>query len=150
VLVLDTSITMGWCFADEASAYSDHVLRQVRLHGGVAPSIWPFEVANAVLTGERRGRLTQTQIARFVRTVESLSLEIDRLSGPMGALGPVRLLARQLQLSAYDASFIELARRRGLPLATLDGRMRTAATALGVPLVAAPTDGVGGQARPSP
>jgi hypothetical protein len=72
MLVLDTSVTMGWCFDDETSPYSDAVLERIRATKAVVPSIWPFEVANAMLTGERRGRLSQAAISRFLQLLATL------------------------------------------------------------------------------
>ena len=141
MLVLDTSITMTWCFADESSPTSAGVLRRVEAEGATVPSLWPVEVANALLVGERRRRLTEADLSRFLRLLHALPLRIEEVAWPT-VLGPVRVLARDQRLSVYDASFLELALRSGLPLATQDQRLRAAAERVGLELVPAIMDRV--------
>jgi predicted nucleic acid-binding protein len=95
-------------------------------------------VANTLVVGERRGRMTQGQVARFVQTLRSLPIEVDDQTWAV-IVNPVMALARQENLSAYDASYLELAARRGLPLATQDSRLRAAADRIGVELVSEDT-----------
>lgn len=90
-----------------------------------------MEVANALLVGERRHRLSEAELLGFLRLLRTLPIAIDSLT-PMDVLGPVRILARDHALSVYDASFLELALRRGAPLATFNKRLRTAAGRVGV------------------
>jgi predicted nucleic acid-binding protein len=134
VIVLDTSLAMAWCYEDEATAFTTAMLQRVADEGAVVPVIWPIEVANAMLVGERRGRLTSSQAARFVHTLAAQPIEVDDEAW-LALIHPIMGLARQENLSAYDASYLELALRRGLPLATQDARLRDAATRVGVPLV---------------
>lgn len=136
MFVLDTSITMMWCFADETTPFSTALLRRLRAEGARVPSLWPLEVANALLVGERRHRLTTADLSRFLALIQTFPITIDEVSLP-GALGPVRALARDQRLSVYDASYLDLALRSALPLATQDRRLRTAAELLGVDLVSA-------------
>ncbi|MGH2371235.1 MAG: type II toxin-antitoxin system VapC family toxin [Chloroflexota bacterium] len=131
---MDTSITMAWCFLDEATAFTRAVLDRVGDTGALVPVIWPFEVANTLLVGQRRRRLTEAQATSFVHHLQALPITVDdgALAAPWGA---VLALGRHYGLSAYDATYLELALRQGLPLATLDAQLRAAATQAGVPLV---------------
>ncbi len=132
--VLDSSMTMAWCFADEATPFTDGLLARLRGGDAAAPAIWPLEVANVVLIAERRQRITQAQAEAFTRLLHSLAIMIDPIIAG-SVWGAVMALARRYQLSSYDAAYLELALRLGLPLASLDQRLRGAATAAGVPLV---------------
>jgi predicted nucleic acid-binding protein len=133
-MVVDASTALSWCFEDESSAYSDKVLSLLTSDSAVVPAIWPVEVSNALIVGERRKRLTEAQTARFVQLLGQLPIEVD--SPPTTTtFGSVLRSARRHGLSAYDASYVELAERYGLPLASLDGRLRTAARDAGVALI---------------
>jgi predicted nucleic acid-binding protein len=96
------------------------------------PAIWALEVANAVLMGERRQRSTEAQATKWLGYVRSLPIAVDDESNDH-AWGEVLSLARAHHLSSYDAAYLELALRRGLPLAILDDKLKIAASALGVP-----------------
>jgi predicted nucleic acid-binding protein len=135
--IVDASITMAWCFEDEATPFSDALLIRARQTGVVVPAIWPLEVANTILIGERRQRLTDALTAQFLLLLASLSITIDD-QALVGAWGPVLTLAREQGLTAYDATYLELGNRLGLAVATTDGRMRAAADRMGIPLVAEP------------
>jgi predicted nucleic acid-binding protein len=141
-LVLDTSMTMTWGFEDEVSGLAEAVLDRVLVDGAHVPSVWPLEVANALLIGERRGRLSRLQIDRFLQVLEGLRITVDSDAVPQLVFGRISTLAREQRLSVYDASYLDLALRRGLPLATLDGRLRAAAERLGVPVVDAGGNGI--------
>ena len=134
--VVDCSVTMAWCFEDEVDAYADSVLTRVVRSALTVPSIWPFEVINILGIGERRKRLTSADVAKFLAMLSALDIRIDQ-AAPDRVFGPMRLLARQQNLSAYDAAYLELAVREGLPLATRDGQLKKAARAVGVSLFAA-------------
>lgn len=131
--VLDGSVTMAWYFADESNAYAESVLTDLEAGRAVVPSLWPLEVANTVLVGERRKRSTEAQATAWLGILETLSIEVDGETASHAWSGTLAL-ARSQSLSAYDASYLELAMRRGLPLATLDGKLKSAALALGVPI----------------
>lgn len=133
--VLDSSVALTWVFRDEETEYSRAVWRRLRATGAFAPAIWPLEMANAVLVGERRQRLTRADAERFVAALASMRVSFD-MDSLYGRLGNSLSLARDHQLSLYDATYLELAIRLGLPLATLDTRLRDAATRAGVPLLA--------------
>jgi predicted nucleic acid-binding protein len=136
-LVLDNSISITWCFEDEADAYADAVLDRLPETRAIVPALWPLEVANALLMGERRRRTTEAKVTRWIDLLASLPIAIDRATNAH-AWGNTMSLARGHGLTAYDAAYLELAIRRGLPLATLDAKLRAAAEAVGVALYQTP------------
>lgn len=129
--VLDCSITMAWCFEDEADAYSDTVLEALLIGEALVPPVWPLEVANVLAVGERRKRLTPAQSMRFTELLQSLPIVVDADS-VQRPVTDILSLARELVISAYDASYLDLAVRSGLPIATRDGGLGTAAARYGV------------------
>jgi predicted nucleic acid-binding protein len=131
--VLDGSVTMAWYFADESNDYAAAVLADLEAGRALVPSLWPLEVANTVLVGERRKRSTEAQATAWLGILDTLSIEVERET-TSHAWSSTLALARSQSLSAYDAAYLELAMRRGVPLATLDGKLRNAAQAVGVPI----------------
>lgn len=136
-LVLDSSVTMSWCFPDEHDTYAQDVLKALPGTAAAVPTLWPLEVANILLVGERRGRISQADTATFVSLLEGLPIRIDDETSEHAMKASLNL-ARAQNLSVYDATYLELALHRGLPIATLDAKLRTAAAALGVAIYAAP------------
>ena len=132
-LVLDGSLTLAWYFADEANPYADAVALGLASREAVVPSLWRLEIANTLVVGERRKRSTEAQAARFIARLGLLPIVIDDETDAR-AWGETIRLARAHSLSAYDAAYLELAMRRGLPLASLDDQLKAAAAAVGVPL----------------
>ena len=132
-LVLDASVTMAWAFEDETNAYPDLVLESLAEAKAFVPAIWPLEVGNALLVAERRGRLTQADTVQFLALLWQLPIVVEP-ERPERMLGEILALAREQGLSTYDATYLHLAMRRGLPLATTDELLRQAATRAGVPL----------------
>ena len=122
---------MAWCFEDEAAGYADRVLKKLTTREAVVPAIWPLEVANVLLVGERRKRLTKAASSRFVELLQALPIAID-MQATSRAFGEIMSVARSLSISAYDAAYVELAMREGLSLATLDDRLSKAASKIGV------------------
>ncbi len=131
--VLDNSIAMAWSFADETSAYADAVLDRLDATQAIVPTLWPLEVANALLMGERRKRSTEAETIHWIGILGRLPIVIDAETNAQ-AWGDTIALARGHKLSAYDGAYLELAIRRRLPLATLDGPLKAAAKAVGVNL----------------
>ena len=125
-VVVDASIALAWCFPDEASDYADAVLVALEGKSVLVPGVWGLELANAVLTGERAKRIGAAEIRRFLMLLGSLPLEQDAqdVAGQFGNVVPV---ARKHRLSSYDAAYLELAMRYGVPLSTLDGKLKAAA-----------------------
>ena len=125
--VLDASVTVAWCFADERGPYAESALDSLRGSETIVPHLWGLEVANALLTAERKGRLTAGEATQFVKLFLSLPIAVDPVSRGR-ALTTIHRLARTHGLTSYDASYLELAVREGLPLATLDSALAAAAT----------------------
>ena len=123
--VVDASVTLEWLMPDEASDLAERALERLGDDEAVAPSLWWFEVRNALLSAERRGRLARDQVqmalVRLARLPISLDHDVDE--------AVLLAVARQCRLTIYDAAYLELALRRGLPLATLDRELARAATA---------------------
>jgi predicted nucleic acid-binding protein len=133
--VLDGSLALAWYFKDEADPYADAVAARFPAAHAAVPVIWPLEVANAMLMGEWRQRSTEAQAAKWLGYLGSLPIGVDDETNDR-AWGDVLSLARAQRLSAYDAAYLELALRRGVPLATLDDKLKAAASAVGVPAFA--------------
>jgi predicted nucleic acid-binding protein len=136
-LVIDCSLTMAWYFKDEATPYTSAVRASLATERAVVPSLWTLEVANVLLMSERRKRSTPTRAAKWLRYLESLPIFIDEESA-WRSFQPILTLARSHGLTAYDAAYLDLAQRRGLPLASLDRDLKKAAQAVGVALYTPP------------
>lgn len=132
--VLDCSVTMSWCFADESDHYSDAVLDLLSGTEALVPSIWSLEVVNVLVVAERRKRINKSQAMRLVELLQSLPVVIDA-STAKRAMGPIHSLAREHELSSYDAAYLELAIREGLPLATRDDHLIKAAKHCGLEIL---------------
>jgi predicted nucleic acid-binding protein len=130
--VLDNSLTLSWYFEDERGPYSVATLRALDDGEAIVPPLWPYEVASGLLVGERRGRITPADTGRILGLLAVLPIRIDT-SGHERARREVLELARREGLTSYDAAYLELALREGLPLATLDQRLKEAAGRVGVP-----------------
>ena len=130
--VLDNSVLIAWAF-DEHSDYADAVGGGLTGNRAVVPSLWPLEFSNTLLVAERRRRLTEAEAARIRDHVLGLPIEVmpDQAARIMTE---VLALARQHGLTVYDASYLDLAMREGVPLATLDADLVAAAEGVGVPL----------------
>ena len=129
--VLDCSVTMAWYFKDEANAYASAVRRSLSAANAIVPSIWPLEVANILMLGERRQRSTEAEASKWLRYLELLPIRVD-METTVRAWSDVLHVARSYDLSAYDAAYLELALRLGLPLASVDDRLKAAAESAGV------------------
>jgi predicted nucleic acid-binding protein len=131
--VLDNSVLVAWAF-DERSDYADAVGGSLADGRALVPSVWPLEFADTLLVAERHGRLNEAEVTRIRDYVLSLRIEVVADHAPR-ITTEVLALARQHRLSVYDASYLDLAMREGLPLASLDQRLVEAARRCGVPLV---------------
>lgn len=133
--VLDASVAVAWCFDDESTPLTEGILDLLSAGSeGVAPGIWPLEVANALLVAERRKRISVAQVTALLGRIVQLPVSVETIE-PDRAFSQVLSVARQHQLTEYDAAYVELALRRGLPLATLDDKLRQAARMAGISLV---------------
>jgi predicted nucleic acid-binding protein len=133
-LVLDSSMCLAWCFEDERTPEVLAVREQVIEAGATVPTLWRYEMANALLMAQRRKRIDEERRTVLLRMLEDFSIEEDQApeGDPWGAA--VRL-ADLHRLTVYDAAYLELAQRRRLPLATLDEALRIAAGKAAVKLL---------------
>lgn len=132
--VVDCSVTMGWCFEDESTNYALQVLGKLKTSHAIVPAIWPLEVANVLLVAERRKRIAPAEVTRFVALLEALPITVQE-SATARILDDVLSLARSTGLSSYDAAYLELAMRAGIPLASRDQALVRAAKSVGVPFL---------------
>jgi predicted nucleic acid-binding protein len=128
-------MALSFVLADEFSHRSQAALDLISQHGAVVPSLWDYEVVNALHAAVRRGRLTPAAHANAVHGLSALPVQRDPRPVDWWRLTSV---ARDHDLSAYDAAYLELALDLNLRLATLDDRIRSAATSAGVALVPDP------------
>lgn len=130
--VLDASVAIAVFLEDEASAYADAVASAMTA-GELAhtPAIWPLEVLNNLLVAERRKRVTSDETGQLLEFLATLPIEVSAAELVDAGASELRL-ARQLNLTAYDAAYIALAQRRAIPLATVDARLKKAAVVAGV------------------
>jgi len=126
--VVDNSVVMSWCFQDQANDYADAILGQLVDTTAYAPSVWPLEVVNVLLAAERRDYISEADSVRFVNLLSQLPIVVQ-YEGPGKGMKDLLALARAHDLSSYDASYLDLAMKKGLPLATLDKELRHAAKA---------------------
>jgi len=132
--VVDNSVVMAWCFQDETSQYADAILDSLEVFKAIVPSIWPLEVGNVLLVAERRKRLSEADSARFIALLTELPIMIEQES-PERMMREILALAREHQISSYDASYLDLAMRKGVPIATLDDGLIKAAELSQVPIM---------------
>ena len=130
--VLDASVALSWHFEDEVSEYAERVLDRLADDTALAPALWALEVVNGLTGAFRRGRIPEARYKRAVQLSSHLRLTLVDVSLDT-AFGPVTDLAIQHQLSVYDAAYLHLSIREGLPLATLDDALRVAARRVGLP-----------------
>ncbi len=135
--VLDNSVTMRWCFEQTSTPYSDAILQEmIKGAEAVVPVLWLYEAVSVLAKSQRNGSITPDKVTLFLDDLRSFSITVDQDNFDL-ILTDVHPLAVQYQLSGYDASYLELATRKGLPIATLDEDLRKAAVASGVKLVGA-------------
>ena len=122
-LVIDSSVALAWCFPDEQDTYSQSVLDALASQKASVPDLWHLEVANTLVVGERGSALLKP-----IRSLGWAFCRPCRLKSMMkrrhAAFGDTTSLAREHGLSVYGAAYLELAMRRGLPLATLDDKLK--------------------------
>ncbi|MEX1171840.1 MAG: type II toxin-antitoxin system VapC family toxin [Chloroflexota bacterium] len=133
MFVVDASVTLTWCFEDETTEATQALLRRLFVEGGLAPGHWPVEVANGLWSAERRGRLAPGKLTAARTVLGTIPVDIVpmTLAEALGSLD----VARAHDLTAYDAAYLDLARSRGLGLATADHRLAAACRTVGVPLI---------------
>lgn len=132
--VLDNSVAMRWFFGDgkpQELAYAGKVLDAMKDTSALVPVTWGLEVSNVIARAEVKGLVTEARSEAFLELLQGVDIEVDAATFSH-ALSDTLQLARRYRLSAYDASYLELALREGLPLATLDEDLQKAAKKAGV------------------
>lgn len=128
--VLDASAAIAWALRED-DPRAKAARERVGSENATVPTLWWFELRNALVVNERRGRLTERRTARFLRELARLAITMDR--APDEAL--LLTLTRRHRLTVYDAAYLELAVREALPLATLDAPLAAAARSENVALI---------------
>jgi predicted nucleic acid-binding protein len=134
--VLDVSVTMAWCFRDEASDEAWALLERLAVDTAIVPGIWSAEVANVLLVAERRRRIDRAEARIFISRLMALPIAVEE-TAPDRMLGEVMSIGREMRLAAYDALYLDLAIRHSVPLATTDLALRTAARKMRVSVLPA-------------
>ena len=132
--VMDNSVTMRWFFGDgkpQEIAYAGKVLDALKKTSAHVPATWGLEVANVIAKAEAKGLVTEARSGAFLEMLEGVDIEVDTATFAHALSGTLQL-ARRYKLSSYDASYLELALRLGMPLATLDEDLQKAAKKAGV------------------
>lgn len=123
--VLDSSVALAWVLPDEANPTLDQLCERLITDTALIPPVWPLEIGNVLLVAVKRGRLTARDVGQLVTELRALPLEIDVIATER-ALEDTLALAKKYDLTTCDASYLELAKRRDIPLATLDAKLRKA------------------------
>ena len=129
--VLDASIALSWCFPNESNIYADRVLDALGPMSAAVPSIWLYEIANAMLVAQRRTRITEEHRHKVADMLNALPIRTQDVT-LSNALTIISAQAMALDLTVYDTAYLDLAIRMGKPLATADRRLREAANRMGV------------------
>jgi predicted nucleic acid-binding protein len=127
-IVIDASVSLAWVLGDEGEASAQSVLDRVLAEGAMAPALWSWEVQNALRSAERRKRIDVVGVREALAMLRALGVQ-TQLPPPLGREVE---LARKYDLSVYDISYLDLALRNGLELATMDRALATVAYRLGV------------------
>ncbi|MHB1304012.1 MAG: type II toxin-antitoxin system VapC family toxin [Acidiphilium sp.] len=130
-VVIDSSIALTWCFEDEASPETDLLFERVRDDGAVVPGLWHLELSNVLLQAEKRGRVSMGDVALRLDLIADLPITVDQ-EMTSRAWREILTIARAEGLTTYDATYLELAVRLGLPLLTKDKELAETAKRLGV------------------
>ena len=127
--VLDNSVSMRWLLESPKVAdqkYAEIVLKSLAEAGAIVPNLWHLEASNVLLGAEKRTEINHGDSEGFIIQLENLPIHVDPLTAHQ-TFSRIINIARTYKLSSYDASYLELAMREGVPLATLDNDLRKAA-----------------------
>lgn len=128
--VLDNSVVTGWFLPEQATAYCAAIAVQLESDKALVPALWQLELANVLKTACTRGKLALDTVRQILDALGNLPIEID--AGPAPGHRQLFELAMRHKLSSYDAAYLELAMRHGLPIATQDVQLKEAAIAAGI------------------
>lgn len=132
--VVDNSVVMTWCFKDKTNQYADAILDCLSEATAFVPSIWPLEVVNVLLVAERKKRLSEADSVRFITLLSQLPIIVEH-QRPERLMKDLLALARSNNLSSYEASYLDLSMRKGIPIATVDTRLITASKKTDIPIL---------------
>jgi predicted nucleic acid-binding protein len=132
--ILDCSAIAGWCFADEADSWAEKLLDKVVANGALVPAHWHLEVSNMMLQAEKRKRIESDDIKERLSLISRLQIIVDTATHGY-AFSAIMQHAQKEKLTSYDAAYIELAIRKGLPLASKDSALKKACQHLGIKTV---------------
>jgi predicted nucleic acid-binding protein len=134
--VLDNTVTMAWCFTDEATPFTETLLSRLSslTDSAIVPALWLYEVVNVTGLAVRKGRITEDKASAFLDSLADLPIEIEDATQARLFTSVMALVGRH-KLTAYDASYLELAIRHDLPIAALDNALTKAARESGVTIV---------------
>ena len=134
--VLDASVALRWFLDNPLPPYAKRVMQLViKGQRAIVPALWHLEMSNGLAVAERRSILTSADVEHALLRLEQLLAHAIETDNALISIRQCLSTARAFQLSAYDAVYLDLARREQLPLASLDERLRSAAKPAGVPLV---------------
>jgi predicted nucleic acid-binding protein len=129
--ILDASVAVSWCFPDDSSENTRRILAGLVTDDAAVPEIWALEIANSIFVSfNKRKRINERQITEYLTLLQGLPIRVE--GQPMWANIGLESLSRRHEITAYDAAYLDLALRAGLPLATSDETLSKAATAEGV------------------
>lgn len=132
--VVDNSVVMSWCFKDEENRYAENVLDYLLTSTAVVPSIWPLEVVNVLLVAERKKRILEADSVSFLSLLSQLPITVE-YEQTEKSMSDLLVFSRTNNLSSYDASYLYLSMRKGIPIATLDSQLIAAAKKINVPVM---------------
>ncbi len=128
--VLDASIALSWCFVDAQTNHTRQLLENLAVETAYVPSLWTLEVGNILISAEKRNRITFADVNRFLALLSQLNIKIDNETADRG-FHEILAYAYAQKLTTYDAAYLELAMRMGLPLASKDKQLCEVAIRLG-------------------
>ncbi len=134
--VLDNSVAMRWLLESEKSSdqkYAESVLKSLLNTDALVPNLWHLEATNVLLGAEKRSEVDAGEVEGFISQLENLPIHVDPLTAHQ-AFNRTMALSRIYKLTSYDAAYLEIAIREGLPIATLDKDLRKAAKKAGINL----------------
>ncbi|MGD0466340.1 MAG: type II toxin-antitoxin system VapC family toxin [Gammaproteobacteria bacterium] len=130
-IILDASITLSWCFHDEQTPLTSKILEQLQTKTAFVPNIWPLEIGNILILATRHKRIHYADAIQFIELLNKLNIEVDNET-TYKAFQEILALAHSEKLTTYDAAYIELAMRKGAPLASKDRELCKVAERLGI------------------
>ena len=131
--VVDNSVVLSWVFEDEHSKVSQSILNELFKNQAYVPSLWPFELANALYVAEKRGRIKEADSMTFIKNLKDLPICIENNNFD-NITKDILALSRKHSITVYDASYVELALRKNLPLITFNKELIVAAKKIGLKL----------------